>query len=83
MDTLLIAPIRFFTDYFIKITDWIASGDAIDYYIVWIVYFYEFYFFQWQEILNTVIKKSFNIFKIPPIKAIKLDDSAFILKDLW
>lgn len=83
VDNLIIGYIRFFTDYFIKITDWIASGDAGDYFSAAIVNYYEFYYFQWQEILNTIIKTSFGIFKIPPIKAIKLDESAFILKDLF
>jgi len=83
VDNLIISYIRFFTDYFIKITDWIASGDAGDYFSMVIVNFYEFYFFQWQEILNTVIKNSFGVFKIPPVKAIKLDESAFILKDFF
>lgn len=81
--TLIIAPIKWLTDYYIKLTDWFVSGDAGDYFSMAIVNFYEFYFFQWQEILNTVIENSFSVFKIPPIKAIKLDQSAFILKDVW
>ena len=83
VDKLIIGYIRFYTNYFIKITDWIASGDAGDYFSMVIVNYYEFYYFQWQEILNTVIKNSFGVFKIPPIKAIKLDESAFILKGLF
>jgi len=74
VDKLIIGYIRFYTNYFIKITDWIASGDAGDYFSMVIVNYYEFYYFQWQEILNTVIKNSFGVFKIPPIKAIKLDE---------
>ena len=83
VDKLIIGYIRFYTNYFIKITDWIASGDAGDYFSMVIVNYYEFYYFQWQEILNTVIKNSFGVFKIPPINAIKLDESAFILKGLF
>ena len=80
---LIIAPIKWLTNYYIKLTDWFASGDASDYFSMVIVNFYEFYFFQWQEILNTIIKNSFSVFKIPPIKSIKLDESAFILKDFF
>ena len=85
VDTLLIAPIRFFTDYFIKITDWIASGDAADYYIQYIIFYYELYFFQIQQLFNTFIKSSFvHIFgKDPVIDVIRLPDNMFFLGNIF
>lgn len=83
LDTLIIVPIRFFTDYTIKITDWIASGDAADYYIEYIIFWYELYFFQIQQLFNLAITSMFgHIFKKSPINVVKLPDNMFLLNNI-
>ena len=81
IDKLVIGYIRFFTDYFIRFTDWIASGNAADYFTEAIIFWFELYFFQIQQLFNLAISSMFgHIFgNDPVIDVIRLPDDMFLL----
>jgi len=81
VDNLIIGPIKFFTNYFIRLTDWIASGDASDYFTEAIIFWFELYFFQIQQLFNLAITSMFgHIYgNDPVIDVIRLPDDMFLL----
>jgi len=81
IDNLIIGPIRFFTNYFIRFTDWIASGNASDYFTEAIIFWFELYFFQIQQLFNLAITSMFgHIYgNDPVIDVIRLPDDMFLL----
>ena len=81
INTFIIEPLKWITEYLKKITNWFNGDKAIDYFTKVIVNAQNLYFFQWQELLNFFIEivNKYIPFKLNEIKAIDLDEKYFML----
>jgi len=81
INTFIIEPLKWITEYLKKITNWFNGDKAIHYFEEVIVNAQNLYFFQWQELLNFFIEivNKYIPFKLNEIKAIDLDEKYFML----
>jgi|DEB0MinimDraft_10_1074344.scaffolds.fasta_scaffold128485_1 hypothetical protein len=82
INTFIIEPLKWITEYLKKITNWFNGDKAIDYFEEVIVNAQNLYFFQWQELLNffiEIVNKYIPGLKLNKITEINLDEKYFML----
>ena len=82
INTFIIEPLKWITEYLKKITNWFNGDKAIHYFEEVIVNAQNLYFFQWQELLNffiEIVNKYIPGLKLNKITEINLDEKYFML----